>query len=86
VSNTTIRLKTKLRWRTRNHLHSIYFSALAVGAGITGGLHAFYYSKAMNKKASFSFKGMEVVFFKKSRNRYSGLPSKFETNLIKPLC
>ena len=66
VSDTIVLLKIKLRWRRRNHLQSMYFGSLAVSADISGGLHVFYYAKKMNKKVSFSFKAIEVIFLKRA--------------------
>jgi hypothetical protein len=66
LTDTTVKVKIKLRWRTRNHLNSMYFGALAVGADITAGIHAFYFAKKMNKKVSFAFKGMQAKFIKRA--------------------
>tara|TARA_B100000809_G_C15058838_1_gene501597 strand:- start:166 stop:648 length:483 start_codon:yes stop_codon:yes gene_type:complete len=66
LTGTTVRIKIKLRWRTRNHLNSMYFGALAVGADVTGGIHAFYFAKKMNKEVSFAFKGMQANFIKRA--------------------
>ena len=35
--------KIPLTWRTKNHLGSMYFGALAIGADVAGGLAAFSY-------------------------------------------
>ena len=66
LTETTVKVKIKLRWRTRNHLQSMYFGALAVGADITAGILAFYFAKKMNKKVAFAFKGMTVQFLKRA--------------------
>ncbi len=68
LTATTVRVKIKLRWRTRNHLQSMYFGALAVGADVTAGIHAFYFAKKMEKKVSFAFKGMEAQFLKRAES------------------
>lgn len=52
--------------RTRNHLNSMYFGALAVGADIAAGIHVFYFSEKHSKKVSFAFKGMNVQFLKRA--------------------
>lgn len=46
----------------------MYFGALAVGADVAGGIHAFYYAEKMNKKISFAFKGMNAQFFKRAES------------------
>jgi acyl-coenzyme A thioesterase PaaI-like protein len=55
-------IRIKLRRRTRNHLKSMYFGALAVGADTTAGVHAFHFAEKMGKKVSFAFKGMTADF------------------------
>ncbi|MBL4862895.1 MAG: DUF4442 domain-containing protein [Crocinitomicaceae bacterium] len=55
-------IKIKLRRRSKNHLKSMYFGALSVGADVSAGLHAFYFAEKMGKKVSFAFKGMKVDF------------------------
>lgn len=68
LTPTTVRVKIKLRWRTRNHLNSMYFGALAVGADLTAGIHAFYFAKKMNKEVSFAFKGMQADFIQRAES------------------
>lgn len=58
--------RIKLRRRTKNHLNSMYFGALAVGADITAGLHAFYYAEKSGKKISFAFKSVDAQFLKRA--------------------
>jgi acyl-coenzyme A thioesterase PaaI-like protein len=55
----------KLRRRTRNHLGSMYFGSLAVGADLAGGFHAFYLSDKMKKKISLVFKNFEADFIRR---------------------
>jgi len=66
LTDTSVQVKIKLRWRTRNHLNSMYFGALSVGADVTAGIHAFYFAKKLNKKVSFAFKGMDAQFIKRA--------------------
>jgi acyl-coenzyme A thioesterase PaaI-like protein len=61
-----IQLRIKLRRRTKNHLNSMYFGALAVGADVAGGLQAFYFAEQEGKKISFAFKGMNAQFLKRA--------------------
>ena len=46
----------------------MYFGALAIGADIAGGIHVFYFSEILNKKISFSFKGMNAEFIKRAES------------------
>ena len=66
LSDEKVAVKIKFRRRTKNHLSSMYFGALAVGADVAGGIHAFYFSEKMNKKVSFAFKSMHAEFLKRA--------------------
>lgn len=66
INDNEARVEIKLKRRTKNHLNSMYFGALAVGADVAGGIHAFYYAEKMNKRISFAFKGMNAQFFKRA--------------------
>ena len=68
VDEKTVRVKIRLRRRTKNHLSSMYFGALAVGADIAGGIHVFYFSELAGKKVSFSFKSMKADFLKRAES------------------
>ncbi|MFN3917941.1 MAG: PaaI family thioesterase [Flavobacteriales bacterium] len=68
IDDEKVVVKIKLHRRTKNHLNSMYFGALAVGADVAGGIHAFYYAKRMNKKVSFAFKGMNSNFLKRAED------------------
>ena len=46
----------------------MYFGALAVGADIAGGIQVFYFSKVMDQKVSFAFKGMNAQFLKRAES------------------
>ena len=61
-------VKIRLRRRTKNHLNSMYFGALAVGADVAAGLHAFYFAEQMGKKVSFAFKGMNAQFLMRAES------------------
>jgi len=68
INDDSVKVKIRLRRKTRNHLNSMYFGALAVGADIAGGIHVFYYSEIMGKKVSFAFKGMKADFIKRAES------------------
>lgn len=56
----------RLRRRTKNHLNSMYFGALAVGADVAAGLHAFYFAKKSGATISFAFKSVNAQFLKRA--------------------
>ena len=68
IDDNTVRVKIKLSRRTKNHLSSMYFGALSVGADIAGGIQVFYFSKKMDRKVSFAFKGMNAQFLKRAES------------------
>ena len=68
IDDESVRVKIKLRRRTKNHLNSMYFGALSVGADIAGGIQVFYFSKKMNRQVSFAFKGMNAQFLKRAES------------------
>jgi hypothetical protein len=65
IDDTKTLMSIRLRRKTRNHLKSMYFGALAVGADVTAGLHAFYFSDEFGVKPSFAFKSMKAQFLKR---------------------
>lgn len=68
VDDTTVKVCIRLRRKTRNHLRSMYFGALAVGADIAGGIHAFYFAELSGFKVSFAFKGMHAEFIQRAES------------------
>ena len=66
IDDENVLVRIKLRRRTKNHLKSMYFGALAVGADVTAGLHAFYFCDELNVRPSFAFKGMKAEFVKRA--------------------
>ena len=68
IDNQSVQVKIKLRRRTKNHLNSMYFGALAVGADIAGGIQVFYFSKLIGREISFAFKGMNAEFIKRAES------------------
>jgi acyl-coenzyme A thioesterase PaaI-like protein len=68
LNDEKARVKIRLRRRSKNHLNSMYFGALAVGADVAAGLHAFYFAGKMGKKVSFAFKGMNVEFLMRAES------------------
>jgi len=66
IDDEHVIVRIRLRRRTKNHLKSMYFGALAVGADVTAGLHAFYFCDELNVRPSFAFKGMKAEFLKRA--------------------
>lgn len=58
-------VKIPLRRRTKNHLGSMYFGALAVGADIAGGFLAFNIARQKKHKMSLAFKSFDAQFLKR---------------------
>ncbi|MAV59544.1 MAG: DUF4442 domain-containing protein [Candidatus Marinimicrobia bacterium] len=65
IDDEVIEVKIKLNRRTKNHLNSMYFGALSVGADITGGFLAMYCIKKSNKNISLVFKDFKADFLKR---------------------
>lgn len=62
ISDQRMEMKIPLRRKTRNHLKSMYFGALAIGADVSGGFQAFYASYVMKKNIGLSFKNFKCDF------------------------
>ncbi|MEY4631453.1 MAG: hypothetical protein RIQ81_1573 [Pseudomonadota bacterium] len=58
-------VKIPLRWRTKNHLNSMYFGTLAIGADIAGGMLAIMMVRQAGKDVSFVFKDIKGEFLKR---------------------
>lgn len=65
IDDEQIAVCIKLRRRTKNHLNSMYFGVLAVGADVAGGMHAFYHAEKSKLKASIVFKSFSAKFHKR---------------------
>jgi acyl-coenzyme A thioesterase PaaI-like protein len=50
VSESRCEVRIPLNWRTKNHLGSMYFGALAIGADCAGGLIAFQLIEQANQR------------------------------------
>ncbi len=60
-----IEIKIALKRRTRNHLGSMYFGVLAVGADITGGFLAMDPIKESGRNITLIFKDFKADFLKR---------------------
>ncbi|MEA3287491.1 MAG: DUF4442 domain-containing protein [Candidatus Marinimicrobia bacterium] len=54
-----------LKRRTRNHLHSLYFGTMAIGADLAGGLLAMELIAKSKHRINLVFKDMQVNFLKR---------------------
>ena len=66
ITSTSIEIKIPLRRRTKNHLNSMYFGALSVGADITGGFLAMMCIQKTKKKVALIFKDFKADFLKRA--------------------
>lgn len=58
-------VKIPLRRRTKNHLGSMYFGALSIGADLAGAFQAFYVAEKKNSKISLAFKDFNANFIRR---------------------
>jgi len=58
-------VRVPLTWKTKNHLGSMYFGALCIGADVAGGLIAFHLMQQQKVKLSFVFKDVKASFLKR---------------------
>ncbi len=65
VSDKDIVICLPLSRRSRNHLNSMYFGALSVGADLAGGLHGFYHADLAQCKISLVFKSFQAQFLRR---------------------
>ncbi len=65
VNERRCEVRIPLNWRTRNHLKSMYFGALCIGADIAGGLIAFNLMEQRKAKVAFVFKDLRAEFLKR---------------------
>ncbi|MCD4748101.1 MAG: DUF4442 domain-containing protein [Thermoanaerobaculales bacterium] len=59
-------VRIPFRSRNKNHLKSMYFGALMVGADLAGGLMVFNKVHASGRKVSFAFKNAHGEFLKRA--------------------
>jgi len=65
LSETRCVVRVPLRRWTRNHLGSMYFGALAIGADCAGGLLAMDQIKRSDNRVSLVFKSFQASFLKR---------------------
>ena len=65
MDSKTLEVTMPHSWRTKNHLGSIYFGALAIGADLAGAFLVFSKAKARGVNANFAFKDVKGEFLKR---------------------
>ena len=65
LDQNSCEIKIPLRRRTKNHLSSMYFGALAVGADLAAGLLAMNRISSTHSSISLVFKDMQADFLKR---------------------
>ncbi len=65
LTDQDIVVKIPLTRRSKNHLNSMYFGALAVGADVAGGLHGFYHARQAGVNISLAFKSFQAQFLRR---------------------
>jgi hypothetical protein len=68
LDDTEIIICLPLNKRSRNHLHSMYFGALSVGADLAGGMHAIYHSRKKKYPIALVFKSFQAEFLKRPQS------------------
>ena len=66
ISDNRLEVKIKFNRRTKNHLNSMYFGVLSVGADLTGGFLAMKFIQASKSKMSLIFKDFHADFLKRA--------------------
>jgi acyl-coenzyme A thioesterase PaaI-like protein len=68
LDDQQVKVSIRLRRRTKNHLNSMYFGALAVGADVAAGMHVFYFCDQFKVQPAFAFKSMKAEFLKRAES------------------
>ena len=66
MNKELVEIKIPLKRRTRNHLNTMYFGALSVGADITGGFLAMMCIQKSQRKVALIFKDFKADFLKRA--------------------
>lgn len=67
LNDEQVEVKIPLNWRTRNHLHSMYFGALAIGSDCAAGLLATKFIRESKSKVHLSFKNIKGEFLQRAQ-------------------
>jgi acyl-coenzyme A thioesterase PaaI-like protein len=66
ISDKSLEVKIKLNRKTRNHLKSMYFGVLSVGADLTGGFLAMKHIRNHDANIALIFKDFHADFLKRA--------------------
>ena len=66
IDDHKVIVRISLRRRTKNHVGSMYFGALAVGADLTGGYLALHHTNKIKSKINLLFKDFNAEFLKRA--------------------
>lgn len=66
LDDESCEIRLPLGWLTRNHLRSMYFGALCIGADVAGGLIVMDRIRTRGSRVSFLFKDMHAEFLKRA--------------------
>ena len=66
ISEEKVEVKISLNRKTKNHVNSMYFGVLAVGADVTGAMIAMDIIKKSNYKINLLFKDFHADFLKRA--------------------
>jgi len=66
VNSRTCVVRVPLNWLVKNHLRTMYFGALCIGADLAGGLIVMNMIRARRSKVSFLFKDFHADFLKRA--------------------
>ncbi len=65
INDKEIVVKLPCMRRNKNHLNSMYFGALSIGADLAGGFHGLYHAKQSKQKVSLAFKSFQANFLRR---------------------
>ena len=65
ITDQDIVIRLPFNRRSKNHLNSMYFGALSIGADLAGGFHGLYHAKQSSEQVSLAFKSFEARFLKR---------------------
>lgn len=66
VSSRTCVVRVPLGWLVKNHLRTMYFGALCIGADLAGGLIVMNMIRARRSRVNFLFKDFHADFLKRA--------------------
>ena len=66
ISNTRLEVKIKYNRRTKNHLNSMYFGVLSIGADVTGGFLAMKFIQESKSQIALIFKDFHADFLRRA--------------------